>query len=159
MSLASAISINIPPEVAAAVRTNLEAAITALAPYVQALTPEQRKKLPKMSDKTVAFVNKVVGYTDTNPEFTPVYLDVAELKVDFNAVSVLKPLSDLANQLASNLEDTSMLSGSEAYTASLLYYNSVRGAAKQGVANAETIYDDLKTRFPGTPKKKTEQTV
>ena len=40
-----------------------------------------------------------------------------------------------------------MMAGSEAYIASLSYYNSVKMAAKLNVPGAKPIYDDLKKRF------------
>jgi len=45
-----------------------------------------------------------------------------------------------------------MQAGSEAYTASLIFYNAVKGAAKAGVPGMKTIYDDLQSRFPGRGK-------
>jgi hypothetical protein len=35
-----------------------------------------------------------------------------------------------------------------------MYYRSVQLNAKNGVASAKTIYEDLKQRFPGTKRKK-----
>ena len=50
-------------------------------------------------------------------------------------------------QLNRTLDDTIMLSGSEAYVAALAYYNSVKRAAKINVPGALTIHEDLKKRF------------
>ena len=47
------------------------------------------------------------------------------------------------------LDDTMTLSGSEAYGAVLTFYNYIKGAAKSNVPGAQTIFDDLSTRFPG----------
>ena len=47
-----------------------------------------------------------------------------------------------------------LLSGSDAYAAALLFYNSVKGAKKSNIAKAGSIYDDLAERFPGRPLKK-----
>jgi len=62
---------------------------------------------------------------------------------------VFSPLQQLVNLV----DDTMLLSGSEAYMASLAFYNYIKGAEKAGVAGADMIYDDLKKRFPGAPKK------
>jgi hypothetical protein len=48
---------------------------------------------------------------------------------------------------------TLALSGSEAYAGALIFYNTVKSAMKSKVPKAETIYNDLSTRFPGKPKK------
>ncbi len=149
MSQQNLVAVNIP----AAELQNISKLITdlqtALAPYVITLSADDRKSLLKMSDKSVAFVNKIVDYSTTNPEFIPPYLSVADMKIDVDAVTQLQPLFKLVQQVADNLDDTVMLSGSEAYTAALLYYNSVKQAMKGNVPNAKTIYDDLSQRYPG----------
>ena len=122
---------------------------TALAPYVITLSPDNRKSLLKMSDKSVAFVSKSLDYTKTNPEFVPAFLSVADMQVDIDAENQLQPLLNQVQQVADNLDDTLMLSGSEAYTAALLYYNNVKQALKGNVPNAKTVYDDLSQRYPG----------
>ena len=85
-----------------------------------------------MSEKSIAFVNKVETYTNSNPEFAPAFMQVAEFEKDFLLVEELKPLLDICEQLCSNIDDTSMLVGNEAYVAALMYYNSVKMAAKTG---------------------------
>jgi hypothetical protein len=49
--------------------------------------------------------------------------------------------------MCDNLRDTQMLAGSDAYTAALAYYNSVKQAAKMNVPNAKTIQEELGKRF------------
>jgi hypothetical protein len=41
-----------------------------------------------------------------------------------------------------------ILSGSEAYSAGLMFYNSTKNAAKSKIQKAESIYNDLSARFP-----------
>jgi hypothetical protein len=50
-----------------------------------------------------------------------------------------------------------MTAGSEAYQAALVFYKSVKKAAAQDVPGAKTVYEELKTRFPGG-KRKTGET-
>jgi hypothetical protein len=151
MSTPNRVSIEIPPAIVADVTNKLNEVRTLLQPYLQALTVDERRSLAKMSDKTIAFVTKVEGYS--NPEFAPSFMEVAEFEKDMHLVHEIKPMLDICEQLASNLDDTSMLGGSEAYMASLLYYSSVKMAAKSGQPGARQIYDDLSVRFPG-PKTK-----
>jgi hypothetical protein len=129
-----------------------------LKPYLVALTPAERQALPKMSDKTTPFVEKCLEYAQTNPQFAPSYMNVGELLIDMKAVNDLTKILRPIEQLNENLNDTTMLSGSEAYTAALTYYNSVKQAAKMNVPNAKTIYEDLVKRFEKSSKKK-EKTV
>jgi hypothetical protein len=81
-------------------------------------------------------------------------MDPTALTVDMEAVLALSPLAHALESLAEGASDTRMLSGTEAYTAALSYYQSVRTAAKRGIPGAEAIYRDLAERFPGAPRKK-----
>ena len=76
------------------------------------------------------------------------------MKKDFDAVSELLPLLRTVDQLESNLNDTTMMAGSEAYLAALSYYNSIKMAIKMNVPGAKVIFDDMSKRFAGQGKQK-----
>lgn len=146
-------NVAIPAAVIEQITDLINQANAALQPYVTALTNEERRALPKMSDKTLSFVEKTVGYAGSNPQFVPGYLTVADLTIDFQNMTGLDPLLKLAEQLFNNLSDTEMVAGSEAYVSSLMYYNNVKQGDKNGIPAARSIYEDLQKRFPGRPKK------
>jgi hypothetical protein len=143
------ISIIIPPEVYTQAVQKLTELQTLLQPYLIALTPEDRRALPKMGDKTLAFVSKSLDYAEINANLLPAFMDLAEWQKDNTANTQTNALYRLAQQLTSNLDDTAMLSGSESYTASLGFYNNVKQAAKMNVPGAKAVWDDLSQRFPG----------
>lgn len=147
MSTKNQISVEIPATVIAEVNQKLQDCKTLLAPYLQGLTTEERKTLFKMGDKTVATVQKVKSYMDTNPEFIPAYMDKTEFLKDEAVVSSLTPIGNLCTQLASDIEDTLTITGSEALMSALLYYGTAKEAADKGVTTAKPIYDDLSQRF------------
>ena len=149
MSQQNQVAIQIPAAVLQSILKLIADLQTALAPYVITLTPTDRKTLLKMSDKSVAFVTKTLDYTKSNPEFNPSFLSVPDMQIDADAVNQLQPLLNKVQQIADNLDDSVMLSGSEAYVAALLYYNNVKQAMKGNVPNAKTIYDDLSQRYSG----------
>jgi hypothetical protein len=154
MAKENTVSIQIKPEDLNKVIGLLGEVQTILKPYLIALTPEDRKELPKMSDKTTPFVEKALEYAKSNPEFAPAYLNINELSIDVKAVSDLTSVARPVEMLNDNLNDTILLSGSEAYTAALTFYNSIKQAAKMNVPNAKPIYEDLKKRFEGQGRKK-----
>ena len=147
MTVENRVSIVIPPEVKQAVLQKLTEVDELLKPFLIALKPEERKALPKMADGSLPFVSKTLGYVKTDPQFVPAYLNIPELEIDFNAVLDLTEFTHLCYKLRDGLKDTIVLSGSEAYVASLSYYNSVKNAAKMNVPGAKAIYEDLKKRF------------
>lgn len=153
MSTQNQISIVIPQAVIDTVTQNLQDCKTALAPYLQGLTNEERMSLFKMGDKTVATVQKTKSYIDTNPEFVPGYMDKVEFLKDEIVVTQLNPIANLANQIASDVDDTMMLTGSEALQEAMFYYGQVKEAASKGVPTAKPIYEDLRARFSKRTKK------
>ncbi|MHB8139634.1 MAG: hypothetical protein ACYDGO_14780 [Smithellaceae bacterium] len=114
--------------------------------------------MPKMGDKTVAFVQKTLEYSLQNPELVPQFLNVDELAMDVHAVEAIRAMYEPLLQITEALSDTMTLSGSEAYSASLMFYNSTKNAMKSKIHKAETIYNDLSNRFPGRPKKEDPNT-
>lgn len=141
------ISIDIPPEDVQAVKDAIGIIEEKLKPYLVALTSEERKSLLKMGDRTIPFVAKVIEYADAEPEFVPGYMDVPELKKDFQATETINQMYRPLAQIVSNLNDTLMLCGGEAYKAALQFYNYVKGGSKNNVPDAKVIYDELKKRF------------
>lgn len=120
------------------------------------LTNEERRAIPKMGDKTVPFVTKALEYAKQNPSIVPPYLDVALFEIDVEAAILLSNILKQLSQIVEKLDDSFMLSGTEAYEASLLFYHSVRGAAKADVPGTKNIYEDLRKRFPRRKKRDEE---
>ena len=137
----------IPEEVILESTQKLNDAAELLRPYLIALTPEERRTIPKMSDKTVPFVEKNLEYCETAPQFAPPYMDVEALYGDMKVTKQLIPLFRIVKALHDGLDDTTMEAGGEAFVNALSYYNSVKQAAKTNVPGAKSIYDDLKKRF------------
>lgn len=154
MTQKNEISIAITPNDLAEINDHLTKVKQILAPYMHPLTVDEIAGLAKMGDKSVAFVNKVMDYTVSNPEFVPTdVMDVAEFKIDTAAMNTINPVHKVVTQIESDLNDTLILCGSESYIASLIYYRNVRNKAAEGVASAKAIYEDLKERYPGRGKK------
>ncbi|MDD2994933.1 MAG: hypothetical protein PHP99_01805 [Paludibacter sp.] len=143
---------NIPEEVLTQVTTKLNEILTLVKPYAITLTPEERKSMLKMGDKSNSFVEKALEYTRTNPEFVPAYMNVAEFETDFVETKNLIGVMSLATQVSNSIDDTQLAAGSEAYHAALYYYGNVQQSAAVNVPGAKAIYDELKKRFPNTRK-------
>lgn len=157
-NLNNLVSVKMPQKDMASAIEKLNELLGILKPYLVALTPDERRDLPKMSDGNAPFVDKSVHYARTNPELVPAFVNVDELEIDIKAVTDLSQLYRLAEKLCSGLSDTIMLSGSEAYVAALAFYKSVKVAANMNVQGAQPIYEDLKKRFGSTPRRSQEDT-
>ena len=101
--------------------------------------------LPKMGDKSRAFVSRAADVAAQNPDFLPRAFDVDELRRDVALYEALQPVALALTQLQELVEDTLMEVGSEAYVAALLVYNSARNSG-QGAA-LDDLADALGRRF------------
>lgn len=148
------ISAAISDQTLAQIETKISEIRQLLSPYLVNLTSEERTKLPKMSDKSVSFVSKVMEYIKTNPDLIPPMMDKEEMEKDFKLNQSLQPVFKILKQLSENVSETLMLTGHEAYAQALLYYATVKMAAKTGSPDAKTIQEDLGKRFAGQGKTK-----
>ncbi len=127
--------------------------IKTLMPFLVALTDEQRRELVRIGDKGQGFNEKVAGYMASHPQFTPNYVEAAEVTKDRTLDGQVLQVLTRLRPLCVNVEDTHLVINSDIQMANLGYYNNVAQAAKRGQPGADTIYDELSSRFPGRPKK------
>ena len=125
-----------------------------LQPVLIALEPDDKKNLAKLGEKSVSFVGKTIQYAESNPEFVPPFISVAEMTKDFTSFNQLNDFLRPLLQIVRNLDDTAALCGSEALLEALACYNSTRVAAKMNVPKAATIYEDLSQRFEAQKAKR-----
>jgi len=127
-----------------------------LKPYLVTLTTSEKRELPKMGPKTLNFVEKSHGYAHQNPNLVPPYLEMGEFDIDFADARGLWTLYNRIRQLEEGVSDTQTTAGSEAYQSALVFYNSAKLAASQGINGAKAVYEELKKRFPQRKQKKVE---
>ncbi|MEI6766919.1 MAG: hypothetical protein WCM76_14915 [Bacteroidota bacterium] len=142
------VNASIPDEDMAEIRQSIDA-INAKLPFLISMTADERRACMKLGDKSVSFVDKVIGYSETNSNMVPAYLDVTRLKSDYQLSRVLTEALRLLHPLVQNIEDTATEAGVEALSGAMIFYNAVKAAAKTGVPGAKSIYEDLQKRFPG----------
>ena len=122
-------------------------------PFLVDLTIEDRQSLPKMGDKSRAFVGQAVTLAEQNDDFLPRSFDVAEMRQDVDLTDQLLPILSALAQLTELVEDTYTLAGSDAYSAALIIYNS---AKRNGQGEAlDNLLDALGQRFARKSKDKT----
>jgi hypothetical protein len=131
----------------------IDEAFDILRPNLYSLTPDDRQKLLKMGDKSLAFVEKTGELAASNPQFAPSYFNLDEFNIDLADAVNLRTVANRLQQLSREVDDTAMLAGSEAFTQALSYYNSVKQAARDNIPGAQALFDELKKRFAlGRPR-------
>jgi hypothetical protein len=143
----------IPEDVLSQAHTKLQEAQALLAPYLLALTADERHTIPKMGEKTVSFVEKAFTLAKENPNLLPSFLALDDFAIDFADARGLLAVHNLLRQLQEGVADTQMTAGSEAYQAALVFYKAVKVAAEQNIPGARAVNEELKARFPSSKRK------
>lgn len=102
------------------------ATIQAKLPFLVTLSVEERRKLFKMGDKSLAFVNNSLTSAQSNPDILPSTFDVNEFVRDYQLAATLTKLLIGLRQLTEQVDDTLMAVGSEAMGNSLTVYDYVK---------------------------------
>jgi len=119
--------------------------IQAQLPFLIDLNAEDRRALPKLGDKSQAFVDQGLILANQNSGFLPRNFDLDEYRRDVTLFKQLQPLVMALGQLQGKLEDTLLAAGSDAYTQTLLVYQAAKLAGKDG--SLEQHLDSLGRRF------------
>ncbi len=121
----------------------------ALLTFLINLSKSEHRGLQSLTPGNEPFVTKALTYAEANPQIVPPYLDVPEFRKDYNLALALESILQVASPMKESIEDTAGAVGNEAYKAALIFYNAVQQAAQLNVPGADTIADDLSTRFAG----------
>ena len=121
-------------------------------PFLINLGPDEKVGGFRLGDTNLGFLEKGKDYILQSPEFMPSYTPTEEVVKDAGASLHLTSIARRLRILVDKIEDTASIAGMEALAGILAYYNAVKQAARDNVNGAETIYNDLKKRFPGRPK-------
>ncbi|MEH2448708.1 MAG: hypothetical protein V7K18_23880 [Nostoc sp.] len=122
-------------------------------PFLITLSTEERRKLVKMGDKSLAFVNNSITAAQSNREILPATFDVEELVQDYQLAAALTELLISMQQLTEQVDDTLMAVGSEAMTSSLTVYDYVKTASKK-TPGLKSVAEQLGERFKAIGKGK-----
>lgn len=114
-------------------------------PFLIDLTPEERRTLPRMGDKSRGFVAQALEVATLNPDILPRSFDVSEMRKDVDLLSALSPVMTALSQLSELVDDTYMAVGSEAYASALLVYQFARTGGKGSALDG--ALDALSQRF------------
>jgi hypothetical protein len=125
-------------------------------PFLVNLTTDERRSLPKLGDKSRAFVTKALEVAAQNPDFLPRSFDLDEMRRDVELFEELYPILLALSQLQELVDDTTMAVGSEAYAAGLMIYNYAKASGKG--SGLESMVDDMGRRFARKPRKAQIQT-
>lgn len=102
-------------------------------PFLLALSPEERKSVPKMGDKGRGFVAKSLEVAKQNPDILVRSFDVEEFERDLALVDALTPVLLAVQSLHEMIDDTTLAVASDAYLSALEVYGAAKRAKVPGV--------------------------
>ena len=121
-------------------------------PFLIDLSKGDRRYLPKLGDKSRAFVDKAVEVATQNVDMLPRSFELEEFQRDMQLFAELNSILMAVSQLNELIDDTTLAVGSDAYSAALEVY------AYAKTARTGTGLDELKAmmskRF--TPRSKSK---
>ena len=117
--------------------TTLEQALAGLV----SLSIGERRRLPKMGQKSEVFCRQTLRVLAQNPQVVPPGLDLAEAQADLLALDQLAPLLDRLQRLAERGRDTEMALGADVMDVAL------EGYALLGVSGKQQGLDGLRKQL------------
>ena len=111
-----------------------EQAVTALEQALAGLVSlsiGERRRLPKMGQKSEVFCRQTLKVLAQNPQIVPSSLDLAGAQADLLALDQLGPLLDRLQRLAERGRDTEMALGSDVMEVALEGYALLKVSGKQ----------------------------
>ncbi|MEH2276982.1 MAG: hypothetical protein V7K40_19895 [Nostoc sp.] len=126
-------------------------------PFLIVLTAQERRKLFKMGDKSLAFVTNSVNAAQSNPEIFPASFDIEEFIRDYQLATIFSELLISIRQLTEQVDDTLLAVGSKAMLGSLTVYDYVKTAAKK-TPGLKTVAELSSDRFKAISKGRAAKT-
>ena len=117
------------------------------------LTAKERKGNIKLGDKNFSFTTQAYDHSILNPDIPPRFIDLANLKGFLEAVESMQTISRLMTVVTTQLEDTILLVGGEAFSSALSIYKAFKDAASKGVSGAQKAKEEMEKSYPGHKKK------
>ena len=125
--------------------------IHAKLPFLVTLSAEERRKMVKMGDKSLAFVNNSATAAQSNRNILPATFNVEELVQDYQLAIALTEVLISMRQLTEQVDDTSLAVGSEAYAAALQVYSYAKASGQTG--GLDTVVEEMGQRFARKSRK------
>jgi len=126
-------------------------------PFLVNLTVDERRRLYKMGDKRLAFVQNSLKAAESNRGILPNSFNYEGYVKDCELAAKLTEVIMALRQITEQTDDTLMAVGSEAVSSSLTVYEYVKTAAKK-TAGLKTIADQLGSLFKAIRSKSAKPT-
>ena len=112
-----------------------------------ALTGADRHRMNGSGVRRLGFIEKIMDTAELRPEFKPPFFNLEEMTDLSQVIELLRNIRSLALAVDRIANDALLVAGDESYRMALMYYNSVRDAARRRVPGAEELFRILELFF------------
>lgn len=127
--------------------------VEALIPGLINITPRDKRKISKMGDKSISFVEIAYNYAYRNKEMIPTYMDIEEFRKDYESAMRFRRIIETVKPFLEKLVDTYSLLGADAYNSALNFYSYSKTASKIGFPGSDSMVLEMSRRFDKMGKK------
>ena len=120
--------------------------------------PGDRRRKLGSGIRRYGFIDKTSDLAVLNPEFSPALFSSSGLKTMVRDIELVRNLFNVLQQFSRVVNDSLLLYGDQAFSMSLLYYNSVKELARRNVPGAEAVFRALEPFFRRGRRKDEEPT-
>ena len=139
--------------------TSAVAALFAAMPFLVSLTNADRRRLPKLGDKSEAFVRQAHQIVRDYVDVLPAGIDLEQMDRDAAIPDLLLPVHQQLTQILTMVNDTITVAGSDLMKASHIVYRALKSHGEE--AGLRVLRDELGRRFAraGRPEEEEEEPV
>ena len=146
------IKVEFTPEQLDAMKQGLQQVTNVIDPIAPVLSNDDRRNYGSVAEQNKLLINSSKSYMEQFPDLKPAFVDKAEFDRDFAARKEIEALLIVMSDLQRKLTDMKILLDHDNYQDALMFYRGIRYLAREKVAGAVTIYNDLKQYFPRSTK-------
>lgn len=139
------VSGSLPDDVKEQILSHLDQA-RALMPFLIDLSPEERRSLLRLGDRSETFVRRAQFMAERHPGILSRQFDVDEMHGDIELYFALREVQQAVVHFTELLDDTAAAVGSEAFNAALDVYGFAKLARAEGV---DELRELMSRRFDG----------
>ena len=141
------LDVTLTTEQSAAVTASIASLYTAM-PFLVSMSAADRRRLPKLGDKSESFVRQAHQIVRDHGSVLPTGLDLAAMDRDATIRDLLLPVHQQLSQILSLVDDTIMAAGCDLMKASLIVYRALQSHGEE--AGLRLVRDELGRRFAKT---------
>lgn len=141
---ANKVDVTLTAEQSTTVTAAIAGLYTAL-PFLVSMTTADRRRLPKLGDKSESFVRQAHQIVRDHGSVLPTGLSLAAMDRDAAIRDLLLPVHQQLSQILSLVDDTIMAAGCDLMKASFIVYRSLQSHGEE--AGLRGVRDELGRRF------------